>query len=163
MKNTRTNSLVILAAVTLAVVAVGFLLSANRGVLKSERGLVRVVIARVESGSLSIAVLHDDPLTPSGAWGRTESYGRDGRLEWRAFAETGEEAVGVQIAPLAGGSNGEWMLSIASRQHLRIQLPADSESVVRLLPAEQGELEFAADFVCAPGQSAFRFRLPFKG
>jgi len=162
MKASRTLSRVLLATAGLTVVAVGLLISSNRGVVNSERGLVRVVIARVDSASLSIAVLHDDPHAPSNRWGRTESSGKDGRLEWRAFAESGEEFVGVQLVPLAGSANGEWMLSIASRQHVRIQLPPDSESVVRILPAEQGEAPLGTDFVCTPGDSAFRFRLPLE-
>ncbi len=163
MKNTRIISLVILAAVTLAVVAVGLSLSANRAAARFERSLVRVVIARVDSVSLSIAVLRDDPHAPSDTWGRTESSGKDGRLEWRAFAESGEELVGVQIAPLAASSGGQWVLSITSRQHVRVQLPSDSESVVRILPAQQGEVPLTTDFVCTPGESAFRFWLPVKG
>lgn len=160
MKGTRTLSLALVAAVLLIGGAVGLWRWTGPRTSGAQPDLVRVVIVRKDSGSLSIELVHAGRREPGRSWARMESFGNDGRLGVTAFSELGVEVIAVELHRSVDGLPGEWMLATTSREGLRVQLPPESESVVRLPVEREGEVPVTADFVCGPGQTAVRFMIP---
>lgn len=160
MKGFRTLSLALVAAVVLIAGAVGLWRLTGSRTSGAQPDLVRVVIARKDSGSLSIKLVHSGRREPKRSWARTESFGNDGRLGVTAFSELGVEVVAVELHRSVDGLPGEWMLALTSREGLRVQLPPESESVVRSPVEREGEVPLSVDFVCGPGRTGVQFVLP---